>query len=85
VGLKLTVIGSIFFTRDQGLWMEKRSISARFDFVDYTGFEVNVERPRDMLSGARLREEGGEATVVSRRRILSQATIGLERNISKTR
>ena len=38
-----------------------------------------------MLSGARLREERGEATIVCRRRILRQATIGLERKISKTR
>lgn len=63
--------------------MKKGSISARFYLVYYARFEVNVEGPGDVLSAARLREESGETTVVSRGRVRFETAIGLRRKSQK--
>ena len=45
--------------------------------VDNIGLKVDVERPRHMLAGGGLGEEGAEAIIMVRRGALQKATVGL--------
>lgn len=57
--------------------MEQRAVGTSADLVDYTGLEINVKRPGDVLAAAGSREEGRESLVSVRWRVLSKTTIGL--------
>ena len=53
-----TVVRSVLFSCQHCFRVEKGSIGASLDLVDNTRLQVDVERARDILAGARLRKEG---------------------------
>jgi hypothetical protein len=60
--------------------VEKGAIRTGLDIVDTSGLEIDVERTRNMLSRACLREEGRETAIGCRGRPFDKTTIGLPEN-----
>ena len=73
----LTVAGGIFPARHKSLGMKETPVGTIPHLVDNIGLKVNVERPRHMLAGGGLGEEGAEAIIMVRRGALQKATVGL--------
>lgn len=73
-----TIVSSVLFPRDHRFWMEERPIQASLDIVDDAGFKINVQGAGNMLSRARLREEGRKAGISGRWRAFHDTTIRLE-------
>ena len=60
--------------------MEETPVGTVANLINDIGLKVDVERPRHMLAGRCLREEGTEAIIVVRRGAIEKATVGLENN-----
>jgi hypothetical protein len=56
------VVSSILLASDQLLGVEELAVSTSADFIDDSGFEIDKDGARNVLSAAGLREEGIEAT-----------------------
>lgn len=74
---KLTVIGSVLFSTNHSLRVEKRSIGTCLDLVDSARLEINVQRPRNVFSCSSFGEKGGESAVVLRFGSFNEASIWL--------
>merc|ERR1719217_1366080 len=59
------VVGRVLLARDDLLGVEELTVRARADLVADRRLEVDVDRARDVLAGARLREEGVEGVVAA--------------------
>jgi hypothetical protein len=59
------VVGGIFFTRDELLWMEKLSVGTSPDFIDNGWLEIEEDGSWDVLSGTSLGEEGVESIITT--------------------
>jgi hypothetical protein len=59
------VVGGIFFTGDQLLWVEELSVGSGSDLVDDGGFEIDEHSPGDVLAGTSFREKGVERVVAT--------------------
>ena len=57
------VVSSIFFPRNELLWMEKLTVSTSTNFVDNGRLEINEDSPRDMLPSTSLAKESIERIV----------------------
>ena len=62
--------------------MEETPVRAGADLIDDVGFKVDVEGAGHVLSGRGLREERAETIIVSRRRALDEAAVGLQTGVS---
>ena len=59
------VVGSIFFTGDELLWMEQLSVGSGSDLIDNGGLEIEEDGSGDVLTGTGLGEEGVESVVTT--------------------
>jgi hypothetical protein len=59
------VVGSIFFTGDELLWMEELSVGSGSDFIDNGWLEIEENRSWDVLTSTSLGEEGVEGIVTT--------------------
>merc|ERR1711938_76359 len=59
------VVGRVLLARDDLLGVEELAVRARADLVADRRLEVDVDRARHVLAGARLREEGVEGVVAA--------------------
>jgi hypothetical protein len=64
------VVGSIFFTRDELLWMEQLSVGSSSDFIDNGWFEIEENTSWDVLTSTSLGEEGVEGIVTTTDRFI---------------
>jgi len=62
--LKRTIVRGIFLPSDHTFWVEQGAHWPGSDLVDNAWFEIDIERARDILARARLREEGRMAYVL---------------------
>jgi len=59
------VVGSIFLTRDDLLWVVKLTVGTSADFVTHSRFQVNKDSTRNVLTCTSLREKGVEGIITS--------------------
>ena len=59
------IVGSVFFSGDQLLRMEKLSVSSSSNLVNDSGFQVKKNSSGDVLSSASLREESVEGIITT--------------------
>ena len=64
------VVGSIFFTGDELLWMEQLSVGSGSDFIDNSWFEIEEDSSWDVLTGTSLGEEGVESIITTTDRFI---------------
>ena len=64
------VVGSIFFTGDELLWMEQLSVGSSSDFIDNSWFEIEEDSSWDVLTGTSLGEEGVESIITTTDRFI---------------
>jgi hypothetical protein len=64
------VVGSIFFTGDELLWMEQLSVSSGSDLIDDGWFEIEEDSSWDVFTGTSLGEEGVESIVTTTDRFI---------------
>jgi hypothetical protein len=64
------VVGSIFFTGDELLWMEELSVSSGSDFIDNGWLEIEEDGSWDVLTSTGLGEEGVESVVTTTDRFI---------------
>ena len=57
------VVGGIFLSRNQLLWMKQLTVYSRAHFVDDSGLQIKEDCPRDMLSSPGLAEESVKGVV----------------------
>ena len=69
------VIGSIFFARNKLLRVEKLAVSASPNFIDNSGFQINKDSSRNMLSRTRFAEESVESIMCHTHRGVTAITI----------
>jgi len=59
------VVGSIFFTGDELLWVEQLSVGSGSDLIDNGWLEIEEDGSWDVLAGTSLGEEGVESVVAT--------------------
>jgi len=59
------VVGGIFFTSDQLLWMEQLPVGSGPNLVDNGWFKINENSPWHVFAGTSLREKGVEGVVTT--------------------
>jgi len=59
------VVGGIFFTGDELLWMEELSVGSGSDFIDNGWLEIEEDGSWDVLTSTSLGEEGVESVVTT--------------------
>ena len=59
------VVGGIFLTRDELLWMEELSVGSSSDLIDNGWLEIEEDSSWDVLSSTSLGEEGVESVVTT--------------------
>merc|ERR1719171_779727 len=59
------VVGGIFFSGDELLWMEELSVGSGSDLIDNGWLEIEEDSSWDVLSGTSLGEEGVEGIVTT--------------------
>jgi hypothetical protein len=59
------VVGSIFLSGDELLWVEELSVGTGSDFIDNGWFEIKEDGSWDVLSGTSLGEEGVESIITT--------------------
>merc|ERR1719326_2030235 len=59
------VVGSIFFTGDELLWMEELSVGTGSDFIDNGWLEIEEDGSWNVLSSTNLGEEGVESIITT--------------------
>ena len=59
------VVGSIFFSRDELLWMEELSVGTGSDLIDNGWLEIEEDSSWDVLSSTSLGEEGVEGIIAT--------------------
>jgi hypothetical protein len=59
------VVGGIFLSGDELLWMEELSVSSGSDFIDDSWLEIEENCSWDVLAGTGFREEGVEGIVAT--------------------
>jgi hypothetical protein len=59
------VVGGIFLTRDELLWMEELSVGSGSDLIDNGWLEIEEDSSWDVLTGTSLGEEGVESIVTT--------------------
>jgi len=59
------VVGSIFFTGDELLWMEELSVGSGSDLIDNGWLEIEEDSSWDVLTGTSLGEEGVESVITT--------------------
>ena len=59
------VVGGIFFTGDELLWMEELAVGSGSDLIDDGGLEIEEDSAGDVLAGTSLGEEGVESIVAT--------------------
>ena len=59
------VVGSIFFTRDELLWVEKLSVGSSSNFIDNGWLEIEEDSSWDVFTSTSLGEEGVESIVTT--------------------
>ena len=76
--VSLTVARGILLAGDESLRVEETPIGAGPYFVDDIGLEIDVKRTGHVLARGSFREESAEAIILRRRRVLSEAAVGLQ-------
>ena len=64
------VVGSIFFTGDELLWMEQLSVGSGSDLIDNGWFEIEEDGSWDVFTSTGLGEEGVESIVTTTDRFI---------------
>jgi len=59
------VVGSVFFTRDELLWMEELSVSSGSNFINDGWFKIKEDGSWDVLTSTSLGEEGVESVITT--------------------
>ena len=59
------VVGSIFFTGDELLWIEELSVGSGSDLIDNGWLEIEEDGSWDVLTGTSLGEEGVESVITT--------------------
>ena len=59
------VVGGIFFTGDELLWMEELSVGSGSDLIDNSWLEIEEDGSWDVLTSTSLGEEGVESVVTT--------------------
>ena len=59
------VVGGIFLTRDELLWMEELSVGSGSDLIDNGWLEIEEDSSWDVLTSTSLGEEGVESVVTT--------------------
>jgi hypothetical protein len=59
------VVGGIFLSRDELLWMEKLSVGSSSNFINDSGFEIEEDSSWDVLSSSGFGEEGVEGIITT--------------------
>jgi hypothetical protein len=59
------VVGGIFLSGDELLWMEELSVGSGSDFIDDSWLEIEENCSWDVLAGTGFREEGVEGIVAT--------------------
>ena len=59
------VVGGIFFSGDELLWMEELSVSSGSNLIDNGWFKIKEDGSWDVLTGTSLGEEGVESIVTA--------------------
>ena len=59
------VVGSIFFTGDELLWVEELSVGSSSNLIDNGWLEIEEDSSWDVLTGTSLGEEGVESVVTT--------------------
>ena len=59
------VVGSIFFSRDELLWMEELSVGSGSDLIDNSWLEIEEDSSWDVLTSTSLGEEGVESVITT--------------------
>jgi hypothetical protein len=59
------VVGSVFFTGDELLWMEELSVGSGSDFIDDGWLEIEEDGSWDVFTSTSLGEEGVESIVTT--------------------
>ena len=59
------VVGGIFFTGDELLWMEELSVGSGSDLIDNGWLEIEEDSSWDVLTGTSLGEEGVESVITT--------------------
>ena len=57
------IVGGVFLSRDQLLWMKQLAVYARAHFVNDCGLQVKEDCARDMLSSPSLAKKGIEGII----------------------
>jgi hypothetical protein len=64
------VVGGVFFTGDELLWMEELSVGSGSDFIDDGWFEIEEDGSWDVLTSTSLGEEGVESVITTTDRFI---------------
>jgi hypothetical protein len=59
------VVGGIFFTGNELLWMEQLSVSSSSDLIDNCWLEIEEDSSWDVLTSTSLGEEGVESVITT--------------------
>ena len=59
------VVSSIFFSRDELLWMEELSVGSGSDLIDNGWLEIEEDSSWDVLTSTSLGEEGVESVITT--------------------
>jgi len=59
------VVGGIFFTGDELLWMEELSVGSGSDLIDNCWLEIEEDSSWDVLTSTSLGEEGVESVITT--------------------
>jgi len=71
------VVGSVFLASQQLIWVEELSIGSSSNFVDNSGFQIDEDGSRNVLSRGSLRKEGVEGiSLLSNSGISRHGSIG---------
>ena len=73
------VVGGIFLTRDELLWMEELSVSTSSNFIDNGWLEIEEDSSWNVLTSTSLGEEGVESVVTAANGLVGgHLTVGLD-------
>ena len=59
------VVGSILLAADELLWVEELAVGSSPNLINHSGFKINKDSTRDMLSSASLAKEGVKSIITS--------------------
>ena len=73
------VVGSVFLSRDELLWVEELSVGTGTDLIDNGGLEIEEDAAGDVLASTSLGEEGVESIITTTDGLVRRhLTVGLD-------